>query len=124
MPFALLLLLLSTTAATDANRTYTNPVIVGDWPDPGAIHANGTWFVATTGGGFAIHRSVTLGEWALAGSVFDGEGDRPAWASGDFWAPEIHQVDIHGRCRLFVYPACVLHNVILHIKQTRAARVV
>ena len=53
--------------------------------------------IATTGGGFAIHRSVTLGEWALAGSVFDGEGGRLAWANGDFWAPEIHQVDIHAR---------------------------
>ena len=53
--------------------TYTNPIIAGDWPDPGAIYVNGSFLVATTGGGFALHRSADLSRWDAAGSVFDKE---------------------------------------------------
>jgi len=74
-----------------AANTYTNPILAGDWPDPGAIHlsSNGSFLVATTGGGFALHRSDNLGKWNRAGSVFDNE-NTPRWAKGNFWAPEIH----------------------------------
>jgi arabinan endo-1,5-alpha-L-arabinosidase len=70
---------------------HTNPVLAGDWPDPGAIYVNGSFLVATTGGGFALHRSDDLGRWSAAGSVFNRE-DLPRWATGDFWAPEIHRM--------------------------------
>jgi beta-xylosidase len=72
--------------------TYTNPIIAGDWPDPGAIYVNGSFLVATTGGGFALHRSADLSRWDAAGSVFDKESEPPRWATGDFWAPEIHRM--------------------------------
>ena len=74
-----------------ASAYYTNPIIAGDWPDPGAIYVNGSFLVATTGGGFALHSSDDLGQWSAAGSVFNDE-DRPRWAVGDFWAPEIHRM--------------------------------
>ena len=72
--------------------TYINPIITGDLPDPGAIFVNGSFFVATTGEGFPIHMSVHLDRWSAAGSVF-GAGSKPTWAAGDFWAPELHEVN-------------------------------
>ena len=78
-------------ASAVGTPTYTNPIIAGDWPDPGAIHVNGTFFVVTTGDGFPIHSSRGLGRWRNVGSVFGKRGG-PRWASGDFWAPEIHQM--------------------------------
>ena len=61
-----------------ASGTYTNPIIAGNWPDPGAIRVNGTYLVATTGDGFAIHSSRDLGRWSSAGSIFD-EEQEPRW---------------------------------------------
>ena len=93
------------TARAGINASYSNPILAGNWPDPGALRINGSYFVATTGGGFAIHRSDdSLASWALAGSVFDpegGGGGAPTWASGDFWAPEIHQMVGGGYCVYF-----------------------
>ena len=93
------------TARAGINASYSNPILAGNWPDPGALRVNGSYFVATTGGGFAIHRSDdSLASWALAGSVFDpegGGGGAPTWASGDFWAPEIHQMVGGGYCVYF-----------------------
>ena len=93
----LLLLLLNTTVATAASGgTFTNPILPGDFPDPGALHVNETFFVATTGDGFPIHSSVDLAHWSRAGSVF-ARHNAPKWASGDFWAPEIHAMPSGGR---------------------------
>ena len=36
------------TSATATAGTYTNPIIPGDKPDPGAIYVEGTFYVATT----------------------------------------------------------------------------
>ena len=82
-------------AAVAATGTYTNPILSGDFPDPGAIYVNGTFFVATTGDGFPIHTSANLRHWSSAGSVF-ARDNTPTWASGDFWAPEIHAMPIGG----------------------------
>jgi beta-xylosidase len=68
-----------------ASGTYTNPIIRGDYPDPGALYTNGSFFVATTGNGFPIHESTTLGTWTAVGSVFGRHGG-PVWAKEDFWA--------------------------------------
>jgi beta-xylosidase len=72
-------------ATLASSGTYTNPVIGGDYPDPGAIFVNGSFFVATTGEGFPIHESSTLSTWSAAGSVFGRHGG-PEWAKQDFWA--------------------------------------
>jgi beta-xylosidase len=88
-------------AAQDARRPlYTNPVIAGDYPDPTVIRAGKDFWAATTTGGWAPHfpvlHSRDLVNWRVAGYVFR---ERPAWAKGDFWAPEIAQ----DRGRFFVY---------------------
>ena len=84
--------------------TYTNPIIPGDKPDPGAIYVDGTFYVATTSDSiqpdypanaaertlFPIHTSTDLGVWTLAGHVFP--HGPPTWASTDFWAAEIHSM--------------------------------
>ena len=59
-----------------AAPTYTNPVILGDVPDPGVLYdaASRTWVVGTTGGDgsshFALHTSPDLVNWAPAGFIF------------------------------------------------------
>eukprot|EP00927_Polykrikos_kofoidii_P054802 TRINITY_DN4916_c1_g1_i1.p1 TRINITY_DN4916_c1_g1~~TRINITY_DN4916_c1_g1_i1.p1 ORF type:complete len:347 (-),score=45.74 TRINITY_DN4916_c1_g1_i1:148-1188(-) len=70
---------------------YQNPVLVGNFPDPGAININGTFFVATSEFPFTIHKSSDLITWTKAGSIF-GSGGAPTWAKVDYWAPEIHAV--------------------------------
>lgn len=75
---------------------YTNPVVLGDVPDPGLIRVNGTWMVATTGGDgggsyFAVHTSADLAAWAPQGYLFSA-ATWPRWADGTAWAPEVHEV--------------------------------
>ncbi|MBN9416948.1 MAG: family 43 glycosylhydrolase [Candidatus Eremiobacteraeota bacterium] len=76
--------------------TYTNPVLREDAPDPGVLKAGSDYFMATTGGdrqhgAFPIYHSKDLVNWEDAGSIF-AKRKTPGWASGDFWAPEIHKV--------------------------------
>lgn len=70
--------------------TYRNPVIAGDYPDPTVVRFRGEFWAATTTGGWAPHfallRSRDLVNWEHVGYVFD---RKPAWARGDFWAPEM-----------------------------------
>eukprot|EP01046_Picozoa_sp_COSAG06_P017986 COSAG06_NODE_1238_length_10133_cov_3382.190452_3_plen_97_part_00 len=59
--FVLLLLAAAGVGRCAAPGTYTNPILAGNWPDPGAIQINGSFLIATTGDGFALHRSDDLG---------------------------------------------------------------
>ncbi|HEX8338319.1 MAG TPA: family 43 glycosylhydrolase [Pyrinomonadaceae bacterium] len=81
-------LCLSTAAGQTA--TYRNPVIAGDYPDPSVVRVGEEYWAAVTTGGWAPHfallRSRDLVNWEAAGHVFR---EKPAWAKGDFWAPEI-----------------------------------
>jgi xylan 1,4-beta-xylosidase len=75
------------------SQTYTNPVIAGDFPDPSVIRVGASDYYATaTAGGwspvFSILHSKDLVTWKTVGAVFP---TKPAWAKGDFWAPEIAQ---------------------------------
>ncbi len=71
-------------------QTYTNPVIAGDFPDPSVIRVGEDYYATATTGGwspfFSIAHSRDLVNWKIIGSVFP---QKPAWAKGDFWAPEI-----------------------------------
>lgn len=98
---ACLLLCLSLwVGATAQTGTYTNPVMAGDYPDPSVIRTGQDyWAMATTGGWaphFTIMHSTDLINWRIVGSVFQ---QKPAWAKGDFWAPEM----IEDRGRFFVF---------------------
>ena len=81
-------------------QNYTNPVIPGDFPDPSVIRVGADYYATATTGGwspqFPILHSTDLVNWKIVGAVFDA---KPAWAKGDFWAPEITA----DKGRYFVY---------------------
>jgi beta-xylosidase len=81
-------------------QTYVNPVIAGDFPDPSVIRVGEDYYATATTGGWSPHfpllHSKDLINWEIIGAVF---GEKPAWAKGDFWAPEI----IADKNRYFVY---------------------
>ena len=74
---------------------YANPVVDSDCPDPGVMKAGDTYYMACTSGGAAnaypLRKSTDLVHWASIGWVMP-QANKPSWASGDFWAPELHQV--------------------------------
>ncbi len=80
---------------TQCGGLYTNPVVAADCPDPGVLSDGGQYVMACTSGGapdaYPMRTSTDLVHWSPAGFIFPA-GTRPAWASGDFWAPEIHRV--------------------------------
>src|SRR6266404_4055795 len=87
-------------AATEAAASYANPVLAGDYPDPSVIRVGREyWATATSsewGPQFPILHSRDLVNWKIRGTVFP---KRPAWAVGNFWAPEISEY----RGRYYVY---------------------
>jgi len=95
-----LFLLNALSAAVVFTQSYTNPVIAGDFPDPSVIRVGADFYATATTGGwspqFQILHSKDLINWKIIGAVFD---KKPAWAKGDFWAPEI----IADKGRYFVY---------------------
>ncbi len=79
-------------------ETYANPLVDADCPDPGGIALAGdvhTYCMVCTSGNapdpFPIRVSQDLVHWSAAGTIFSAK-TRPAWSTGDFWAPELHQV--------------------------------
>ncbi len=63
--------------------------------DPGVIKildADGpTFWAACTGKGFPLFESRDLVRWRAAGYIFT-VATKPAWANGNWWAPEVHRV--------------------------------
>ena len=87
-------------ANVSAEVLYTNPVIPGDHPDPSIIRVGKDYWATCTssawGPEFPLLHSRDLVNWEQTGAVLP---HRPAWATGDFWAPEISE--FHGK--FFVY---------------------
>lgn len=85
-------------AYTNCGGLYRNSVVAGDCPDPGVIHDGSQYVAVCTSGGaadaFPIRTSTDLASWSVVGHVFP-SGQKPSWAIGDFWAPEIHHVGNH-----------------------------
>eukprot|EP01118_Nematostelium_gracile_P017444 TRINITY_DN744_c0_g1_i1.p1 TRINITY_DN744_c0_g1~~TRINITY_DN744_c0_g1_i1.p1 ORF type:complete len:328 (-),score=72.21 TRINITY_DN744_c0_g1_i1:130-1113(-) len=79
-------------------QDYHNPIVYGNYPDPGVIYVDGVYYASTTSNDnqpqniFAIHSSSTLNEWNLEGYIFN-SSNIPKWAIGDTWAPEIHYIN-------------------------------
>ncbi|RKG81605.1 glycosyl hydrolase [Corallococcus exercitus] len=80
---------------TGCGGLYQNPVVPVDCADPGVIHDGTQYVAACTSGGaanaFPLRTSKDLVTWTAAGNIFPSTR-RPTWATGDFWAPEIHKV--------------------------------
>ncbi|MCA1620547.1 MAG: family 43 glycosylhydrolase [Acidobacteria bacterium] len=76
--------------AAGRQATYRNPVIAGDYPDPTIVRVGPDYWAAATTGGWAPHfallRSRDLVNWEHVGYLL---ARKPAWAKGDFWAPEM-----------------------------------
>lgn len=74
---------------------FANPVVPRDCPDPGVARDGDRYVMSCTGGGggnaYRIRTSTDLVHWTEAGWIFPA-GSRPGWATGDFWAPELHRV--------------------------------
>lgn len=77
---------------------YTNPTIPRNCPDPGVLQDGSRYVLSCTSGGaaaaFPLYTSPDLATWTAVGHVFP-SGGRPAWATDDFWAPEIHAIGDH-----------------------------
>jgi len=89
---AALLILPSLVQFANAQVLYQNPVIPGDHPDPSIMRVGQDFWATCTssewGPQFPLLHSSDLVNWELTGSVFP---HRPAWAAGNFWAPEISE---------------------------------
>ena len=77
-------------AAFAEEPRYTNPVLAGDYPDPSIVRVGDEyWATATSsewGPQYPILHSRDLVNWEIVGNVFP---ERPTWAIGNFWAPEL-----------------------------------
>ncbi|MDP3155574.1 MAG: glycoside hydrolase family 43 protein [Archangium sp.] len=80
---------------TQCGGLYTNPVVATDCPDPGVMKDGDTYYMACTSDGAAnaypLRRSTDLVNWTRIGNVMP-QANKPIWAGGDFWAPELHKV--------------------------------
>lgn len=80
-------------------QTYRNPVVL-QGADPGVLRVGKKYYLATTGGDstgpFVIQESSDLRHWKKVGNILT-KSTLPAWMapSGNFWAPEIHQIGPH-----------------------------
>ena len=76
-----------------ATRTITNPV-VRDCADPSVLQDGNRWVMTCTGNRdgnlYPMHVSTDLTTWRSAGWIFR-SGQRPAWGTGHYWAPELHR---------------------------------
>lgn len=71
------------------DQPYVNPVLPGDFPDPGTMRDGSLWWTATTttSGAIPLFSSPDLVHWARQGNVLSRP---PRWADGpDMWAPEL-----------------------------------
>lgn len=90
LPMLLGFCALSSRSICQSGGSASNPVILGDHPDPTVIRVGKTYWTASTSGDWApefpLYRSTDLHHWTAAGAIFP---KTPAWATGNFWAPEL-----------------------------------
>lgn len=73
---------------------FQQQVIPGELPDPSVIEVDGVFYASGSsndwGPFFPIYRSTDLVHWTFVNYVFV---ERPSWAIGSFWAPELYHRD-------------------------------
>ena len=76
-------------AASDA-KTFTNPVFADNFPDPGVISADGTWYAYGTNNTTANVPVLTSADLVTWASQEDAMPEVGSWAArGNTWAPEV-----------------------------------
>ncbi len=91
-----------TGAGTPGPNQYDNPVIAADFPDPGVLRVDGTYFAYATGDprvdpeephhtdwNIQVVSSDDLVNWS---EPADALPELPSWSEGLIWAPEVWQV--------------------------------
>lgn len=68
-------------------RSYDNPILLGDNPDPGIRKMKNGYIMTTTGPNFPLRFSNNLVDWETKGTVF-APGEEPKWVEKHLWAPE------------------------------------
>jgi beta-xylosidase len=79
-------------AASPAAGTFTNPVLLADFPDPFVFHAGDVYYAYGTGGAFGHLQAARSPDLATWEQLADPLPTRPAWSSGDTWAPEVVKI--------------------------------
>lgn len=82
----------------NVKRSIAGPVIVANFPDPGLINVDNTWYAfATRTKGTTIHiqiaTSTDFDTWNVVND--DALPDLPAWVnstSWNTWSPDVHQL--------------------------------
>jgi xylan 1,4-beta-xylosidase len=100
LPFALLLMSLAPLQAADPDkspaRTFTNPILSGDYPDPTIVKVGEDFFMTHTSGryspGLLIWKSRDLVHWTPVTRALN-------VTYGDIWAPEI----VHHNGKFYIY---------------------
>ncbi len=80
-------------AGKQVKKTYTNPVVATNLPDPTLIRANdGIFYMYATQGEHIvpIYKSKSLIAWNLVGSAFTKEGKPDFELKAGIWAPDIN----------------------------------
>lgn len=100
---AILLILGVTSSVIAQDRSFDNPVLAGDRPDPTVVKIGDYYYASATSNEWAplfpIFKSSDLFNWELVNYVFpDGA---PDWAKNNFWAPELSYD--YGQGVLYVY---------------------
>ena len=74
------------------NSPFCNPVIRTDAADPSILNVNGTFYAVGSSyqwtPSYPIYKSTDLINWVQVGNVLD---EKPEWADGGFWAPELFE---------------------------------
>lgn len=86
--------MLGLAACADPAPRAPQVVLATDCPDPGVTRDRARYVLTCTssddrGPAFPLYTSADLQTWEPAGAIFPA---RPAWARGDFWAPEVHAI--------------------------------
>jgi len=95
----LLLLVVITNPSFAQNRSFDNPVLAGDRPDPTVVKIGKYYYASATSNEWAplfpIFKSTDLVNWELVNYIFpDGA---PDWAKNNFWAPELSYDEEQGK---------------------------
>ena len=88
-------------------RSYSDgPVITANFPDPGFVYTQGTYYAFGTNNGkqnIPLATSADFNTWTVTGQ--DALPTIPTWSTGAIWAPDVIQL-VSSSSRSACWPAC------------------